>query len=72
MVDGFVGFATRWFNYSLSLNQVASCKCYVSRLAYNLKPFLVNRLRPVGTFKHPFQLPLFYKETFSLGAKTIY
>ncbi|WP_205439415.1 group II intron reverse transcriptase/maturase [Halobacillus ihumii] len=42
-----------------------------SRLAFDLKPFLVNRLRPVGKLEHPFQPPPFYKKNFSLGTKTI-
>ncbi|WP_028784601.1 group II intron reverse transcriptase/maturase [Thalassobacillus devorans] len=53
-------------------NRATHVSLVFSRLAYDLKPFLVNRLRPVGTLKHPFQPPPFYKRTFSLGTKTIY
>ncbi|MCP3032498.1 group II intron reverse transcriptase/maturase [Halobacillus sp. A1] len=66
----------RYNSFVLGLHQYFKRATHVnlvfSRLAYDLKPFLVNRLRPVGTLKHPFQPPPFYKRTFSLGTKTIY
>ncbi|CDQ20189.1 group II intron reverse transcriptase/maturase [Halobacillus karajensis] len=66
----------RYNSFVLGLHQYFKRATHVSlvfsRLAYDLKPFLVNRLRPVGTLKHPFQPPPFYKRTFSLGTKTMY
>ncbi|WP_408006423.1 group II intron reverse transcriptase/maturase [Pseudalkalibacillus sp. A8] len=42
-----------------------------SRLAFDLKPFLYNRLRQIGTEEHPFNPPPIYKKLFSLKTKTI-
>jgi group II intron reverse transcriptase/maturase len=66
----------RYNSFVLGLHQYFKRATHVSlvfsRLAYDLKPFLVNRLRPVGKLEHPFQPPPFYKKTFSLGTKTFY
>ena len=66
----------RYNSFVLGLHQYFKRATHVnlvfSRLAYDLKPFLVNRLRPVGKLEHPFKPPPFYKKTFSLGTKTFY
>ena len=65
----------RYNSFVLGLHQYFKRATHVSlvfsRLAYDLKPFLVNRLRPVGKLEHPFKPPPFYRKTFSLGTKTI-
>lgn len=41
-----------------------------TRLAYDLKSFLYNRLRPIGRYDHPNNPPPTYKKFFSLKSKT--
>ncbi|WP_247106911.1 group II intron reverse transcriptase/maturase [Halalkalibacter sp. APA_J-10(15)] len=41
-----------------------------SRLAYDVRPFIYNRLKSVGKFGHPTNAPPTYKKFYSLGAKT--
>ncbi len=40
-----------------------------SRLAYELRPFIYNRLKPVGKFEHPTNPPPVYRKFYSLGIK---
>ncbi|UOR12840.1 group II intron reverse transcriptase/maturase [Halobacillus amylolyticus] len=51
-------------------NRATHVNLEFSRLAFDLKPFLYNRLRPVGKQEHPFNPPPIYKKLFSLGTKT--
>ncbi|MDR7003098.1 group II intron reverse transcriptase/maturase [Neobacillus niacini] len=41
-----------------------------SRLAYELRPFIYNRLKVIGKFEHPTNPPPVYKKFYSLGIKT--
>jgi RNA-directed DNA polymerase len=41
-----------------------------SRLAYDLRTFIYNRLKPVGKYEHPSNPPPTYKNFYSLGFKT--
>jgi RNA-directed DNA polymerase len=41
-----------------------------SRLAYELRPFIYNRLKAVGKFEHPTNPPPVYRKFYSLGIKT--
>ncbi|RSK26570.1 group II intron reverse transcriptase/maturase [Bacillus sp. HMF5848] len=41
-----------------------------SRLAYDLRAFIYNRLKAVGKFTYPTKAPPTYKKFYSLGAKT--
>ena len=52
-------------------NRATHVSLEFSRLAFDLKPFLYNRLRTVGTQEHPFRPPPLYKKLFSLRTKTI-
>lgn len=41
-----------------------------SRLAYDLRSFMYNRLKPVGKYEHPTNPPPTYKKFYSLGFRT--
>ncbi len=51
-------------------NRATHVSLEFSRIAFDLKPFIYNKLRLVGTQEHPFNPPPIYKKLFSLGTKT--
>lgn len=63
----FNSFVLGIHNY---FNRATHVNIEFSRLAYELRPFFYNRLKPVGKFEHPTNPPPVYKKFYSLGFKT--
>jgi hypothetical protein len=64
---GFNSFVLGIHNY---FNRATHVNPEFSRLAYELKAFLYNRLRSVGKYGHPINPTSTYKKFYSLGFKT--
>jgi len=62
--NSFVLGIHNYFNRATHVNPA------FSRLAYDLKAFLYNRLRPVGRYGHPINPSSTYKKFYNLGLKT--
>lgn len=63
----FNSFVLGIHNY---FNRATHVNLEFSRLAYELKAFLYNRLRPVGKYGHPIKPSTTYKKFYSTRAKT--
>lgn len=64
---GFNSFVLGIHNY---FNRATHVNLEFSRLAYELKAFLYNRLRPVGKYGHPINPSTTYKKFYSTRVKT--
>ena len=64
LFNSFVLGIHNYFNRATHVNNV------FSRLAYNLRSFIYNRLKPVGRYGHPANAPPTYKKFYSLSVKT--
>ncbi len=51
-------------------NRATHVNIEFSRLAYELRAFMYNRLKSVGKYEHPTNPPPTYKKFYSLGFKT--
>ena len=63
----FNSFVLGIHNY---FNRATHVNIEFSRLAYDLRTFMYNRLKPVGKYEHPTNPPPTYKKFYSLGFKT--
>lgn len=63
----FNSFVLGIHNY---FNRATHVNLEFSRIAYELKAFLFNRLRPVGKYGHPINPSMTYKKFFSTQVKT--
>lgn len=63
----FNSFVLGIHNY---FNRATHVNLELSRIAYELKAFLFNRLRPVGKYGHPINPSMTYKKFFSTQVKT--
>jgi group II intron reverse transcriptase/maturase len=63
----FNSFVLGIHNY---FNRATHVNIEFSRLAYELRTFMYNRLKPVGKYEHPTNPPPTYKKFYSLGFKT--
>ncbi|MFD1848877.1 group II intron reverse transcriptase/maturase [Oceanobacillus bengalensis] len=63
----FNSFVLGIHNY---FNRATHVNIEFSRLAYELRAFIYNRLKPVGKYEHPTNPPPTYKKFYSLGFKT--
>ncbi|RSK26573.1 group II intron reverse transcriptase/maturase [Bacillus sp. HMF5848] len=66
--------ALRFNSFVLGLHNYFSRATHVnlafSRLAYEMRAMMYNRLKPIGKFAHPTNPPPTYKKFYSLGFKT--
>ncbi|MBB6448040.1 group II intron reverse transcriptase/maturase [Bacillus benzoevorans] len=63
----FNSFVLGIHNY---FNRATHVNIEFSRLAYDLRTFIYNRLKSVGKYEHPINAPPTYKKFYSLGFKT--
>jgi RNA-directed DNA polymerase len=63
----FNSFVLGIHNY---FNRATHVNIEFSRLAYDLRTFMYNRLKSVGKYEHPTNPPPTYKKLYSLGFKT--
>jgi RNA-directed DNA polymerase len=63
----FNSFVLGIHNY---FNRATHVNIEFSRLAYELRIFMYNRLKPVGKYEHPTNPPPTYKKFYSLGFRT--
>jgi RNA-directed DNA polymerase len=63
----FNSFVLGIHNY---FNRATHVNIEFSRLAYELRTFMYNRLKPVGKYEHPTNPPPTYKKFYSLGFRT--
>jgi group II intron reverse transcriptase/maturase len=64
LFNSFVLGIHNYFNRATHVNNE------FSRLAYDLRTFIYNRLKAVGKYEHPTNAPPTYKKFYSLGFKT--
>jgi RNA-directed DNA polymerase len=66
--------ATLFNSFVLGIHNYFSRATHVSvefsRLAYDLRAFMYNRLKPVGKYEHPANPPPTYKKFYSVGFRT--
>lgn len=63
----FNSFVLGIHNY---FNRATHVSVVFSRLAYDLRAFMYNRLKPVGKYEHPANPPPTYSKLYSLGFRT--
>jgi group II intron reverse transcriptase/maturase len=63
----FNSFVLGIHNY---FNRATHVNIEFSRLAYELRTFMYNRLKPVGKYEHPTNPPPTYKKFYSMGFRT--